>query len=72
MILYFSATGNCQYAAERIAEALRERAVSILDAAEQNEPVSGIVTPTYAFGLPQTMIDYLNKHKITKKDNRLF
>ena len=34
MILYFSATGNCQYAAERIAEALGERAVSILDAAD--------------------------------------
>lgn len=72
MILYFSATENCQYAAERIAEALGERAVSILDAAEQNEPVSGIITPTYAFGLPQTMADYLNKHKITKKDKRLF
>ena len=34
MILYFSATGNTRYAAERIAEATGDEAVSLQDIAE--------------------------------------
>ena len=62
MILYFSATGNCKYVAERIATATNDKAVSI----ETNPTVSlsadeplGIVTPTYYWTLPINVMEFL-------------
>lgn len=65
MIVYFSATGNSKYVAERIAQVIGDTAVSI----EQQEPVIsvrqgevfGIVTPTYWWQLPPIMREWLGK-----------
>lgn len=69
MILYFSATGNCKYVAERIAMDLQEEAVSIEGTQDEfsvlldisGEKMLGIVTPTYAWELPIIVREYLEK-----------
>lgn len=62
MILYFSATGNCKYVAERIAEATGDRAVSIETHPEvtpANDEPLGIVSPTYFQTLPIIVKEFL-------------
>lgn len=66
MIFFFSATGNCKYTAQRIAAATGEKTISITECVKQqqyrfssdNETV-GIITPTYAWGLPSIVRDFL-------------
>lgn len=68
MICYFSATGNCKYVAQRIADALDDKAVSI----EEQKPEIiladgeslGIITPTYWWELPPIMREWLQKLEI--------
>ena len=76
MILYFSATGNCRYVAERMAKALGDQAVDIMNLTEYpmdgpssillhvKEDRFGIVTPTYVYGLPKAVEDILSCVKI--------
>ena len=69
MIIYFSATGNSQYVAERIAEATEDTAVSIENkeyaiTLNQDEYL-GIVTPVYFGGLPQPMRDFLERLQLS-------
>lgn len=59
MIFYFSATGNCKYAAQRIAASTEEAIHSITECVKQHQyhfssdnGTVGIITPTYAWGLP--------------------
>lgn len=56
MIVYFSGTGNSKYVAQRIAEALGDKAVSIEglnpDIRLADGEVFGIVTPTHWWELP--------------------
>lgn len=59
MVLYFSGTGNSQYAAQRISETLGDQLLSINDRikAGNTSPVKTderlvIVTPTYAWRIP--------------------
>ncbi|MBQ1546173.1 MAG: EFR1 family ferrodoxin [Clostridia bacterium] len=64
MILYFSATGNSRYVAERLARSLNDQAVSI-ESGHRNFTLSdgeifGIVTPVYWWQLPSIMRKYLN------------
>ena len=52
MILCFSATGNCKYTAARIAAAIGQETVSIIDCIRQrgysfSDDSIGIVSPTY-------------------------
>lgn len=77
MIFFFSATGNSKYVAIRLADATNDRIVSITDcikqddynfASESNEYI-GFVTPTYFWGLPTVVTDFLKKLKITNKGN---
>ena len=72
MILYFSSTGNCKYAAEQIAAKTADRAVS-LSAAYQSgdfhilpEPgeALGFVLPTYFGVLPSIVVDFLEQAEI--------
>ena len=68
MIVYYSATGNCKYAANEIAKAIGDTAVSILDlesqiTIRQGEKL-GIVTPTYYWGLPSVVDDFFKQVKI--------
>lgn len=63
MILYFSATGNSRYVAERLAQSLNDRAVSI-ESGQRSFTLSdgelfGIVTPVYWWQLPSIMREYL-------------
>lgn len=69
MILYFSATGNSEHVARRIAAATGDKVMSIerFDAnalrcaLEQGPHQLGLVAPVYAWGLPTPMIDFLKK-----------
>ena len=67
MILYFSATGNSEHAARRIAAATDDKVMSIerFDAESLRLALAegacqlGFVAPVYAWGLPTPMIDFL-------------
>lgn len=69
MIFYFSATGNSRHAAKRIADATDDRAISITDCLKNdmfnfiagNDETIGFAVPVYNFGLPVTVIDFINK-----------
>jgi len=73
MILYFSATGNSKYVAEKIAAAAGDQACSIREdlqsgndshSLQPGEPL-GIVSPVYWWGLPSIMAEYLSGLKLT-------
>jgi ferredoxin len=73
LILYFSATGNSHDVANRLADALGTQAVSILDVQQDRlTDVRGVVCPTYAWGLPSVMEDFLSTHAISKHENSVF
>ena len=78
MIIYFSATGNCKYVAQRISEEIGDRLISISDRMkssdfelnlDENESI-GFVTPTYFWGLPQIVTDFIEKLQIDKNASR--
>ncbi len=69
MILYFSATGNCKYVAERVARALGLEALSIVDCIRAGRfafagEVVGIVSPTYDWGLPSIVEEFLKQARV--------
>lgn len=69
MILYFSATGNCKYVAERIAKEFNDQAVSIeksdgMIAFRDNE-MFGLVTPVHWWGLPVIVREFIRKIRIS-------
>lgn len=75
MIFYFSATGNSKYVAERLAELINDKTVSIEECGDavldcSKEKFLGFVAPTYCWGLPTIFMDFLNK-KI-KVNNRTY
>ncbi len=66
MILYFSATGNCKYVAQRLAEAEGQEALSIADCIRQGrfafaDEAIGVVSPTYDLGLPSIVREFLSR-----------
>lgn len=73
MILYFSATGNSKYVATRVAEETNERLVSIADCSKKHEysftlnkgEALGIISPTYHWGLPSIVNEFLSNLKIS-------
>ena len=77
MILYFSSTGNCKYAAERIAARTGDQVMSITDAwqsenfsirPEKDESL-GFVLPTY-FGVPPSVVaEFLEKAELRLADS---
>lgn len=80
MIFYFFATGNSRHAAQKIAESMDDKAVSITDclkngkfsfAAQKNERI-GFVCPVYNVGLPITVIDFIEKLKLDAKNSYVF
>lgn len=68
MILYFSGTGNCQYAAVRIATALSDKAVSIENSNGNihltRGEAFGIVFPTHFWEVPAIMREFLEKARV--------
>ena len=74
MIFYFSATGNCKHVAEEISAKTGDKAVSILDVngLELNltsEKKLGFVSPTYAFGLPVVVTEFLKNVSFKLSDD---
>ena len=66
MILYFSATGNCKYVADRLAQAGTGEVLSIVDCIRGNrfafeDETIGIISPTYDWGLPSIVKEFLEK-----------
>ena len=71
MILFFSGTGNSNYVAKRIADALGDALVNLNDRikASDTSPVETgerlvIVTPTYAWRIPRVVRDWLLKTEL--------
>lgn len=69
MILYFSATGNCKYVATKIASSMGDEIVSIVDCIKENkykfsDKKIGIISPTYFWGLPSIVKEFLEKATI--------
>ena len=71
MILYFSGTGNSNYVAKRIADALGDALVNLNDRikALDTSPIETderliIVTPTYAWRIPRVVRDWLRKTEL--------
>ena len=76
MILYFSATGNSKYTAERIAARFGDSPVLIEGHSgnielEQDE-VFGIVTPVYFWELPENVREFLRNVTINGKPSYTF
>ena len=72
MIFYFSATGNSQYVAERLAKVYNDETYYMAECLHQNklayklqkdEPL-GIVCPTYCLALPSIVETFLDKIQI--------
>ena len=68
MILYFSATGNSQYVAQRIAEQTGEEVLSVVDCVREErysfaDNRIGIISQTYNWGLPSVARDFFQKAK---------
>ncbi len=69
MILYFSATGNSQYVATRIAAETNDQTRSIVDCCNNEEysfvlkdgEALGIISPTYHLGLPSIVDCFLGE-----------
>lgn len=69
MILYFSATGNSKFTAEKIAQAIGDKAISVeslsCEISISNNEVLGIVSPVHFQQLPIVVKEFLDKTKIT-------
>ena len=66
IFLYFSATGNCQYVADRLASALGQEALSMVDCLRRGETtltddILCVVSPTYFWGLPSIVKEFLSQ-----------
>lgn len=79
MILYFSATGNSEYVAKRIAAETDDIAVSMTDCYKKQiftfnkrHETFGIVSPTYSWGLPVIVTEFLQKLDLSYKPNYLY
>lgn len=79
MILYFSGTGNSEYAAKRIARAVGDEAVNLFDKIKKGDfsPIYSeksfiIVTPTYAWRIPHIVSEWLEKTELTGNKNVYF
>ena len=73
MILYFSATGNSHDVANGLAKALETQAISILDVNQGPlADVHGFVCPTYAWGLPSVMEDFLAARPVSRHESGIF
>ena len=73
MIIYFSATGNCEFIAKKIANEFLDQAKSITDIKDKivlaDGESLGIVTPTYFWRLPSIVEDFLSSVKIENAEN---
>lgn len=77
MIIYFSATGNTKHCAERIAQKTANKLLSINNLMKngiseincENDSQLGIFLPTYDWGIPWAVADYLKSVKFKNLPN---
>jgi len=73
MILYFTATGNCKYIAQCIANEIEDEIMNFADASNEIALKSGeslgIVTPTYHWNVPSIIKKYLSEIQIKMEQN---
>ena len=75
MILYFSGTGNSEYAAERIGKETGDKVLNLFERLRDGD-CSGInsekpwviVTPTYAWRIPRILQKWLERTELSGKD----
>ena len=79
MILYFSATGNSEYAAKRIASETDDITVSITDcykkqifSFDEEYKTLGIISPTYSWGLPVIVTEFLQRLDLHYKPDYIY
>lgn len=79
MIFYFSATGNCEYVAKRIAAETGDIAVSMADCYKKRAfsfdekcDMLGIVSPTYSWGLPVIVTEFLQRLDLSHKPDYIY
>lgn len=70
MIIYFSATGNCKYVAKRISDEISQDVLSVTDCIKRgrydfSDNSITVISPTYFWGLPSIVADFLSKSKFT-------
>ena len=79
MILYFSATGNSAHVAKRIAAETGDIAVSVTDcykkqifSFDEKCKTLGIVSPTYSWGLPVIVTEFLQRFDLSYKPDYIY
>ena len=72
MIIYFSATGNSEHVAKKIASKTNDEAISITKVDKINDNVLGIISPTYAWGLPIIVKERLEKLTFINKPDYIY
>ena len=79
MILYFSATGNTRFAAQRLATLLGDESLDLLDRIKRGDhaPIHSekpfvICAPTYVCEMPRFLADYLRKTPLTGSKDAYF
>lgn len=78
MIFYFSATGNCKHVAERIAAVTGDKTVSVAECVKAGTfefdglGSVGIVSPTYMWGLPSIVREFLQVLKLRNTPDYLW
>lgn len=73
MIIYFTSTRNCEFVAQRLADATNDKIVSMTTALDEIKLKDGenlgFVTPTYYWGLPSYVDDFMNRIKLIGAEN---
>ena len=79
MIFYFSATGNSRHIARRIAVSLGDEALSITELVRSGSfsfdgeyETLGIISPTYSWGLPVIVREFLEKLRLKTAPEYLY
>lgn len=79
MILYFSGTGNSEYAAKRIGKAINDETVSLFERLRNkdfseihSESPWIIAAPTYAWRIPRILQSWLEKTRLSGNKNIYF
>jgi ferredoxin/flavodoxin len=78
MIFYFSGTGNSMYVAQKIALGIDDNLISVSDCLKKQEytftvkdnECIGFVFPTYFFGIPSVVVDFVKKLKLKNYKNQ--
>lgn len=79
VIIYFSATGNCEYVAKKIASRTGDETISLAERYKEGTfelpgeiETLGIVSPTYMWGLPIIVREFLQQMSFENKPDYIY